>query len=563
MRLESTTRLILDVADVAALASCPWRLAQRIRRTLAGAPEPAANPLGAHVRDLRHDWGLRVLAHYSTVLGPWGPQNRHGVADIADLPRATTSVRAGASGASASVTDATVVWGEALGCGDVEGVVPLSVRTGAGVQIQVPHFSSHVRERARLEVGGLAWLAQRCGVEPLSPTAMLLLASGRVVAVETAPAIAAFARALSRTRALVAQVRTRAPGWWQMERVCGSCPDCAEAIVRHDDVLAVPGVGQHLRADLAAQGVRTRRELVARAPEAVGHMSLEIAELQLAQASAKPGPHGPRVVARVDRAHPLLATLPDAAPGDVYLDFENDSLWGWTRTDHTGLVYLAGILMRADEGPPPSAAAVWAPAGTPALTEAAPVPAWESAPAPELGPGELAQAAGWRYVSWWAHSRAQEAHLARGLLAWLSARRLAYPDMRVYHYSKQDPLYLKRLGRRHGLDSAAVGALIGRGGIFTDLFDVVTAAVRTGQPGLTLKDLEPLYMGPFHRGALADGAHSVVLYDEASAQLRLAHAEVPIHPLPPALAELAAYNEYDCVSTLLLHRWLRAQAVTQ
>ncbi|QOX81786.1 ribonuclease H-like domain-containing protein [Nanchangia anserum] len=166
-------------------------------------------------------------------------------------------------------------------------------------------------------------------------------------------------------------------------------------------------------------------------------------------------------------------------------------------------------------------------------------------------------------MSWWAHSREQEAALAHSLISWLEARRRAYPRMRVYHYAAPEPLFIRRLANRHGIDQQRARTLTGPRGIFTDLFDVVSATVRTGQPGASLKDLEPLYMGAFHRGDLADGARSVVLYDRLRETMTTEQLEVRPDALPGVLAELAAYNEYDCVSTLGLHRWLSAQRVTQ
>lgn len=550
--------VVVSVDDVAGAAACEWRLVCKLRRAFAGEEEPDPSPLGAHLQELHQGYALTVLDHYYEAAGVWEPTNPHGVTDLGVAGRGQAERSVWADGCEASV-----VFGESLQVGDVEGVVPLAVRTGAGPQVQLPRFSSHVRERTRVTLGGFAWLLLGGGVRDVAPVSLVLLAAGRVVPVDTAEAVASFVELLELTRDLAGRVSSgEGPDWWEVGRVCGSCPDCAAAIAATDDVLAVPGIGLELRRNLHARGVRTRRDLVRDRPTGVTAMSLTCADLQVAQVARPPGPHGPRVCAQVDATHPLLAALPDAAPGDVYLDIEADSLWGWTPSDHSGLVYLAGMLIRASEGPPPSSGHVWAPAGQVAPTEARPEPAWEWPAAPEFPAGALAAATGWRYVSWWAHSLEEERALIRGLLTWLRARRAAYPSMRVYHYSKQDPLYLRRLARRHGLDMREVTDLIGRAGPFTDLFDVVAAAVRTGQPGLTLKDMEPLYMGPFHRGALADGASSVVLYEQARTRLALDRLE-GIATVPTALADLAAYNEYDCVSALLLHRWLAATRVTQ
>lgn len=155
-----------------------------------------------------------------------------------------------------------------------------------------------------------------------------------------------------------------------------------------------------------------------------------------------------------------------------------------------------------------------------------------------------------------------------GLTRWIEQRRHRYPLMHVYHYSRQDPMMLERMARRAGIPSPRVEALTGRSGPFVDLFAPVQSALLTGQSGSSLKDLEPLYMGRWRRGGLRSGAESVVLYDQA----RIA-SEVDTWALtrPPegarsreerpaaaraVLERLASYNEYDCVSAMLLHRWL-------
>ncbi|MDU0968084.1 MAG: ribonuclease H-like domain-containing protein [Actinomycetaceae bacterium] len=558
--------LELSVRDIAQASMCQWRFIRHAVRALSGDSQPIDTLIGEHVARLSERYALDVLDHYYQAVGRRTPRYPYGVLD-ADAKPAEWAGRALASGGVpgfADAHDATVIFGERLECDGLYGTVPLAVMTGDGPQIQLPRFSSHVRLAARVEVGGYARLLERCGAGTPAPTSLVLLASGRVVPVPTAEAVADFDRFAAELRPLVRRIAADdVPDWWEASPICGGCPECEVAIAAHDDILAVPGIGQGLRDDLAREGVRTRRDLVEARPREVPPDSLELAELQLAQRDLRPGPYGPQVVVRVDSRHPLLQALPEPAPGDIYLDFENDSLWQWTRSDHTGLIYLAGLAMRAEDGPPPAAGTVWAPPGTPAPTESCPAPAWEHAPVTPPAAGGLARATGWRYVSWWAHSRADEAALIRGLLTWLEDRRRRYPQMRLYHYSKQEPLYLRRLARRHAMDMGRIDRLCGRGGICTDLFTVVSAAVKTGQPGQSLKDLEPLYMGPWRRGEVNDGAASVVLYDQARDALEvgdLAHRARPgSHGISPVLAELAAYNEFDCVSTMLLHRWLLAQ----
>ena len=97
-------------------------------------------------------------------------------------------------------------------------------------------------------------------------------------------------------------------------------------------------------------------------------------------------------------------------------------------------------------------------------------------------------------------------------------------------------------------------------GPMRDLQQVVQSAIRTGQGGYSLKEMEPFYMGSWMRSTdLDNGADSVIVYDELSragaldpgAELSAEDAE--------QLRLLALYNEYDCCSTALLHHWLIAQ----
>ena len=102
--------------------------------------------------------------------------------------------------------------------------------------------------------------------------------------------------------------------------------------------------------------------------------------------------------------------------------------------------------------------------------------------------------------------------------------------------------------------------LLASDGPMRDLQQVVQSAIRTGQGGYSLKEMEPFYMGSWMRSEdLDNGADSVIVYDALSragaldpgAELSAEDAE--------QLRLLALYNEYDCCSTALLHHWLIAQ----
>ncbi|QOX81785.1 hypothetical protein H8R18_08765 [Nanchangia anserum] len=307
--------IVVSIGDVAGLASCQWHFVSRLRRTLAGEPEPDPPALPAHISRLRHRFMDEVAARYRAALGVMDPEHPHGVFDASSLAPASRSVRARGEAAER----AGVVVGERLRIDGVEGRVPLSVLIDEGVRVSGVAFSSHVRARLRLEVGGAAWLLARGGVDTLTSRALLTLASGRLVTLTTSRIIDDFDARLLEARDLIARAHTGVfPTWWQVSRVCGECSDCAWAIEAHDDVLAVPGIGLAQRARLLSQGVHTRRDLVTHPVDGVSTASLERVRLQVSQREEAPGPYGPRVLATCERTHRALATLPDPAPGDVY-----------------------------------------------------------------------------------------------------------------------------------------------------------------------------------------------------------------------------------------------------
>lgn len=196
----------------------------------------------------------------------------------------------------------------------------------------------------------------------------------------------------------------------------------------------------------------------------------------------------------------------------MYLDFENDSLWGWTPKDHTGLIYLSGLVCCDEDS--------WG--QQKCLTPALPIRGQEALPAANSTNvaeevGELSTRIGGKYRSFWAHNRSQERQLLIDLLDFLRQRVHRFPRMHIYHYSPQERLYLQRLSSRHGLLAGEVRDLLAADGPMRDLQQVVQSAIRTGQGGYSLKEMEPFYMGSWMRSEdLDNGADSVIVYDALS-----------------------------------------------
>jgi predicted RecB family nuclease len=194
-----------------------------------------------------------------------------------------------------------------------------------------------------------------------------------------------------------------------------------------------------------------------------------------------------------------FAALPAPDHGDVFLDFEGHPFW---RAD-TGLFFLFGWIER-------SAADTW------------------------------------QFRASWAHDRHGEAAATDDLVEYLAARRLAFPDMHVYHYNHTERSSLERLTTEHGVAELTLEQLIATG-MFVDLLPVIKGAMQVGAEGYGLKHMERL--ARYERGHVIDqGAAAVVEYDTWMAD-RAADR----------LDRIAAYNEDDVRATKALRDWLIEQ----
>jgi predicted RecB family nuclease len=197
--------------------------------------------------------------------------------------------------------------------------------------------------------------------------------------------------------------------------------------------------------------------------------------------------------------------LPKPSPGDVFFDIEGDPFWAADR----GLEYLFGVLWREDGGT--------------------------------------------AFRPFWAHDRESEKRAFEELVDFLHERLRADPDMHVYHYAAYEPVVLKRLMGLYGTREEEVDDLL-RGGVLVDLFAVVRHALRASYPTYSLKDIERFYLDG-RKAEVKGGADSVLLYE----QWHDAGGD-------ELLEAIRAYNEEDCLSTLLLRDWLlerRAEAESQ
>jgi uncharacterized protein len=200
-----------------------------------------------------------------------------------------------------------------------------------------------------------------------------------------------------------------------------------------------------------------------------------------------------------------LELLPKPSPGDVFFDIEGDPFWAPDR----GLEYLFGVLWR-EEGAT-------------------------------------------RFKPFWAHDRESEKHAFEQLVDFLHERLRADPAMHVYHYAYYEPAVLRRLMGLYGTREEEVDDLLRRE-VLVDLFAVVRHALRASYPSYSLKDIERFYLAG-REAEVKGGGDSVLLYEQWRESGDAALLEA-----------IRAYNEEDCLSTLLLRDWLlerRAEAESQ
>jgi predicted RecB family nuclease len=189
-----------------------------------------------------------------------------------------------------------------------------------------------------------------------------------------------------------------------------------------------------------------------------------------------------------------FARLPEPSPGDVFFDMEGDPLF-----DDGGLEYLFGYVTN-DGGEP-------------------------------------------RFEAMWGRDRAEERDALERFLDAMTERRALHPDLHIYHYNHYEVTALKRLAGAHGTREDELDELL-RGEVFVDLYKVVREGLLISQPSYSIKKVEAFYMEQ-RDTAVTDGGDSVIEFERW-----LEEGDQSI------LDAIAAYNEDDCVSTLLLRDWL-------
>ena len=500
--------LVVSVTDLTKGAQCEYALLCDLDVLLDRVPKPdrAEDQFQRRAGRLGEDHETRVLARL----------REH--ATRVEVLETDYGSQEGLRAAHAKTVDALlggadVVYQASFYDGRLHGRADFLLRTDDGYAVIDSKLARHAKVAALLQLAAYADQAQRAEV-PVAPRVGLFLGDGSEAWYRLADLLPVYRDRRRKVQALLDHhYRADHPVSWGAEgvRTCGRCPACVDALAANRDVLLVAGLRMSQRERLRSHGITTIEQLATSTEPVpgIGRITLaslrDQARLQVGQDSRPPLPDGrPDVHAELLDPLPIQRLpLPDA--GDIAFDFEGDPLWSDGDHSDWGLEYLFGVV-EADSG---------------------------------------------TFRPFWAHDRAEERQALRAFLDYLAQRRLAHPNLHVYHYGSYEKSALQRLASRHAEGEDEVDDLL-RAGVLVDLFAVARQSIRVSQPSYSIKKLEPLYMDEL-RGDVEDALDSVVRYAQACDLGAVDDAA----RRAALLEEIADYNEYDCVSTLRLSDWLR------
>ena len=312
--------------------------------------------------------------------------------------------------------------------------------------------------------------------------------------------------------------------------VCRWAAHCATQRRADDDVSLVAGITARQRAALKARGVATRRGLAGLALPMLPRLERVTAEaLERVHEQARIQVEGEDAAeVRWELLQPErdkdgrlvpdrgLLALPEPSEGDLFFDIEGDPF-----ALEDGVEYLFGIL--------------------------------------EIGSVDPDDPSQRRYHAIWSRdaagdvTRAAERVAFEALVDLLMDRWTADPTLHVYHYAAYERSALARLAQRHATREAEVDRLL-REGVLVDLYRVVRQSLRASVESYSIKKLEPLY-GFVRDIDLRSAGTSIVAFEAWLEGQSTEHGIVG----DAILAEIAAYNRDDVVSTWRLRNWLEAR----
>src|SRR5271154_579973 len=391
------------------------------------------------------------------------------------------------------------------------GFADFLVRRDGLYQVSDTKLARSAKVTALLQIAAYADTLSHAGI-PVHQEAELILGNGTAVTYRLDELIPVYREQRARLQRLLDDHYTHgAPVRWEDEnvRACFRCPVCEEQVRAADDLLLVAGMRVTQRAKMIDAGITTVSELAEHAGP-VANLSARSLNTLVAQAKLQIRERDTGTP-QFEVADPQpLTLLPDPDKGDLFFDFEGDPLWTADGVDW-GLEYLFGVLEGGKAG---------------------------------------------AFHPLWAHDRPDERKALTDFLALVAKRRKRFPNMHIYHYAAYEKTALLRLAGRHGVGEDEVDDLL-RSGTLVDLYPIVRKSIRTGSESLSLKALEPLYMGSQLRsGDVTTATDSITQYARYS-ELR---GNGETDEAATVLKEIEDYNLYDCRSTRELRDWLILRA---
>ncbi len=155
------------------------------------------------------------------------------------------------------------------------------------------------------------------------------------------------------------------------------------------------------------------------------------------------------------------------------------------------------------------------------------------------------EGAAWRFRPFWGHDAPGEKAAFEATVDLITAHLARFPEAHIHHYAPYEVTALRKLSTRHGSREAAIDDLLRRNR-FIDLYTVAREALRTSEPGMSIKNLETFYFEG-RASETQSGGDSMVAYE----RWRETGEEA-------ILADIEAYNADDVRSTRGLRDWLAA-----
>ncbi len=449
---------------------------------------------------------LRVLEAFRAQLG----------AGVVEIERPNIRVP-GALQAAAAATErafadrADVVFQATFFDGTFLGFADFIVHLGDGVyEVHDTKLARSAKITSLLQLAAYGDQLHRLGVTT-GESVRLVLGDGRVSEHRLRDILPVYLNRRDRLARLIEErvADTNAVAWGDNRySACGKCDTCTPEVEASRDVLLVAGMRLAQRGRLREGGITTIDQLAAASAPVVGLAEATLASLR---EQAKLQLDG---ALSYDVFNPsALAALPKPDAGDIFFDFEGDPLYSEDGGPEWGIDYLFGLV----EAPRPDGA-------TP-------------------------------FRAFWAHTHEEERQALIDFLDYLRERRRQHPAMHIYHYASYERTHLLSLAARHGVGEDDIDDLL-REHVLVDLYPIVKKSLRVGSRSYSIKKLEPLYMGAHLRHGVDNAADSIAEY--ALSRELLAKGETDA--ASAKLADIADYNEYDCVSTLRLRDWLLARA---